>query len=80
MLISTLIDTQVDLGACGPSQGMTRKDFVAAAEIVRLGTPEQHKAAVAAAFADLFRSDNPRFDRGRFEAACGLGSPAKPGR
>jgi hypothetical protein len=59
---------------------MTRQHFIKAAEIVRLGVPETHRAAVAAAFADLFRSENPRFDRGRFEAACGLGSPAKPAR
>ena len=63
---------------------MSRKDYVAVAGLIRSRLPyggttthKCHYAAVAdfaGGMADLFASDNPRFDRGRFLAACGLAS------
>jgi hypothetical protein len=54
---------------------MTRKDYEAFAEAVRV---EQWNAEhdtwtvgqVINMMADVFRADNPRFDRDRFVAAC----------
>ncbi len=53
---------------------MTRKNYEAAAEIIR----GYHKAGVVppeigraqAAFLRLFKGDNPRFDENRFFKAC----------
>lgn len=56
---------------------MTRKDYIAIAEIIR-----RHKevydmdgatlASVAESLATLARADNERFDEERFYAACGM--------
>lgn len=51
---------------------MTKKHFEATALIVsRISNPTT-RATVAADFADLFASENPRFNRDLFMAACGL--------
>lgn len=51
---------------------MTRKDYVSTAEILfsikHAVTPEIHSHLVDE-FAKMFASDNPRFDRSRFEQA-----------
>lgn len=52
---------------------MTRKHFEQAAAIVR-AADKKHRPAIALAFAELFRSHNPAFDKDRFLAACGLGA------
>lgn len=52
---------------------MTRKDYERAANIIRrLQLQDRHsKATLIAAFSLFFlESDNPRFDRERFEKAC----------
>jgi hypothetical protein len=63
---------------------MTRKHYVAMAESLRFARPpqgEEHPApspsaaqwqADVRAVADVFGADNGRFDRGRFDRACGL--------
>lgn len=50
---------------------MTRKDYIAAADIVRAAdaTPAERRL-LAGAFVELFRPDNGRFDRDRFLTAC----------
>lgn len=67
---------------------MTRKHYVAVATIIRArrngsaldmyrgSTVAQVRSTlddVARDLADVFAQDNPRFDRGRFLAACGIG-------
>jgi hypothetical protein len=52
---------------------MTRKDYVAAAKIVREykdSHPFNAGLVVENAFADFFAEDNSRFDEARFRAAC----------
>ena len=54
---------------------MSRKDYVAFAKLVlaQLERGDVNGAEdTAHGMADLFASDNPRFDRGRFLVACGL--------
>ena len=66
---------------------MTRKDYVAAAEIisrnlpaddakgVRANTQRTTAKAIAEDLASMFGRDNGRFDRTRFLNACGVGDP-----
>lgn len=50
---------------------MTKKDYILAAEIIREARMgESERAELVRRFAEFFRRDNPRFDFGRFEAAC----------
>lgn len=61
---------------------MTKKDYIAAARIVRNmryagGTsnlPEARAEGAESAFIYLFSEDNPRFDVQRFREACTSGS------
>ena len=72
---------------------MTRKDYVAFAELVSRIQPRFEGMCgngylyifhtetegdpledLVAGMADVFAADNPRFDRGRFMAACGMAS------
>ena len=59
---------------------MSRKDYVAVAAIIRaeilcyIGTQAEVAAVtIGKRMADYFQSDNPRFDRKKFLAACGIG-------
>ena len=60
---------------------LTRKHFKAVAEIIRTSrdviitysTNKPAECDVADNLADYFATQNPRFDRERFLAACGLG-------
>lgn len=47
---------------------MTKKDFIAVAEIVR----EHGNAQIARELAKIFLQQNPRFDSQRFLDACGV--------
>ena len=52
---------------------MTRKDYVATANILNDVIEFMHPAAYAeivTKFADMMEADNERFDRDRFEQAC----------
>jgi hypothetical protein len=56
---------------------MSRKDYVAFARLVNMLRAEGELSlngavAMAVGMADVFAGDNPRFDRGRFLAACDL--------
>ncbi len=61
---------------------MTKKHFIRMAEIIRAVldgygptaniTPHTQAECIAAAFIQLAREDNPRFDVDRFRRACGL--------
>jgi hypothetical protein len=54
---------------------MTRKDYVKTAEILKSFSNEIYPAVfedMVDLFADYFLNDNERFDRERFETACGL--------
>jgi hypothetical protein len=52
---------------------MTKKHFERAARIIKFITPTfENRMLLAKAFADYFTEENPRFDRERFMAACGL--------
>lgn len=50
----------------------TRKDYIATAKILAANPDEVMRAEQARHFADLYAADNPRFDRARFLAACGV--------
>lgn len=58
---------------------MTRKDYVLIASVIA-GMPSfapslrAQRDSCARAFAEKLAADNPRFDRGRFLAACGVES------
>lgn len=52
---------------------MTRKDYVATAEIIHaynLQLPEILLENLVNDFAEMFKADNPRFDANRFRVAC----------
>lgn len=50
---------------------MTKRHFIAIAKILAAGKgPERDR--IANALADVFASDNPRFDRARFLKAAGV--------
>lgn len=58
---------------------MTKKHFEAVASAIRAeyedtyGEPaEEAIRSIARKLADVFASENPRFDRARFLAACGI--------
>lgn len=56
---------------------MTKKDYIVIARIIadmpsHAPTLRAQKASTAASFADALAADNPRFDRVRFLAACGV--------
>lgn len=58
----------------------TRQHYKAIAEIVKLcsgpdihhGYQTTHTADLVDGLADYFAQDNPRFDRAKFRAACGI--------
>ena len=52
---------------------MTRKDYVATAEIIKsynLQLPEVVLEKLVNDFAEMFKADNPRFDSNRFRVAA----------
>lgn len=54
---------------------MTRKDYVKTAEILKNFSEEIHPAVfedMVDLFSDYFLADNERFDKARFETACGV--------
>lgn len=57
---------------------MTRKDYEKMATVIRShrkdddGTSSAVIASIAIDLAQVFATDNPRFDRARFFGACGL--------
>lgn len=55
---------------------MSRKDYVAIAAALRsalaAGAEERSIAEAARRIADVMAAGNPRFDRARFLAACGV--------
>lgn len=51
---------------------MTKKHFIALAKAIALIDNLYHRGQVAALVADVCRQNNPRFDRARFLAACGV--------
>jgi len=56
---------------------MTKKHFIAAAEIVLRRRPSD-AIQIASAFIELFEQFNVRFDRARFMTACGLAEKEEP--
>lgn len=56
------------------SPHFTKQHYIEIARIIRANTkPGPARAGMTADFADLFARDNPRFDRGRWQAAVGDG-------
>jgi hypothetical protein len=57
---------------------MTRKDYIAIAEAIRLTTEDEYGrdstglAFCASRIAHVMAADNPRFDRDKFLKACGF--------
>ena len=54
---------------------MTRKDYIATAEILKDYKDEMSKNLfqfIVYDFADLFEADNPNFNENKFYSACGL--------
>ena len=57
---------------------MTRKDYVATAEILKFASNKTHPAIFSKMvndFAEMFAKDNPRFDVTRFHEASGYHVP-----
>ena len=57
---------------------MTRKDYVATAEILKFASNKTHPAIfskIVNDFAEMFAVDNPRFDVKRFHEASGYNVP-----
>ncbi len=57
---------------------MTRKDYVAVAEILNFASDKAHPALFSKLvndFAEMFAVDNPRFDITRFHKASGYNVP-----
>ena len=57
---------------------MTRKDYVAVAEILKYMSNKTHPALFSKTvhdFAEMFAKDNPRFDVTRFHEASGYNVP-----
>jgi hypothetical protein len=53
---------------------MTRKDYIATAEILKYASDKMHPALFSKTvgdFAEMFAKDNPRFDVKRFHEASG---------
>ena len=53
---------------------MTRKDYIATAEILKFASNKTHPAIfskIVNDFAEMFAKDNPRFDVKRFHEASG---------
>ena len=58
---------------------MTRKDYVATAEILRYASDKTHPAVfskMVVDFAEMFAKDNPRFDATRFYSAANYKIPS----
>ena len=53
------------------TEGPTRKDFQMVADLIKNAEPAK-KAELAQHHADVFAKQNPRFDKERFMAACGV--------
>jgi hypothetical protein len=55
---------------------MTRKDYVMIAEVIATSwhASADSKRDIAVNLAEVFETDNPRFDRDRFLSACGVTS------
>lgn len=54
---------------------MTRKDYVEVSNILKSFSDEIHPQVfedIVEEFAQFFQSDNERFDKARFEKACGV--------
>lgn len=51
---------------------MSRKDYIRAANIILMVADTEIRAYLAREFADMFKADNPAFDRQRFYTACGV--------
>ena len=57
---------------------MTRKDYIATAEILKFASDKTHPALfskIVNDFALMFAQDNPRFDVNRFHEASGYNVP-----
>jgi hypothetical protein len=57
---------------------MTRKDYVATAEILKFASDKTHPALfskIVNDFAEMFAKDNERFDVNRFHEASGYNVP-----
>jgi len=58
------------------SLGVTKKDYIKIAKILKTTDLDAHKrASLAVSFAQVCREDNPRFDIQRFLDACGVTTP-----
>lgn len=51
---------------------MTRKDFIAMASTIALIKPMADRKATAERNAEFCKKSNPRFDKAKFMAACGI--------
>lgn len=80
VLLKSDLDTAkrvVNLVASEAMTMMTRKNFEAAAAIVRESSADV-KHVLARGYIVLFRADNPRFDAARFLNACQLQPQGEP--
>lgn len=54
---------------------MTRKDYISTSKILKAFSDEIHPTVfidLVDEFSDFFQADNERFDREKFETACGV--------
>jgi hypothetical protein len=50
----------------------TKKDFIAAAKVIKEISDITEKTIVCNNFIEIFSKQNPRFDSAKFSKACGL--------
>lgn len=54
------------------AEGPTRKDFQMVADLLKANPDEEKRKELAKDYCDKFQAMNPRFDKERFMAACGI--------
>jgi len=54
------------------AEGPTRKDFQMVADLLKANPDEEKRKELAKDYCDKFQAMNPRFDKERFMAACGV--------
>jgi hypothetical protein len=77
-MVKCILKTLIVLDLLGENNMMTRKDYIATAEIMKYISDKIHPAVFSKTvhdFAEMFAKDNERFDVSRFHKASGYHVP-----